>query len=78
MPVRQALKSGPHPARSIAGVAGIAYGAGLIAPGVIGGIANLFTLTASFALVVVLTAVVAAGAGVLRPPASVSASRQPS
>jgi predicted MFS family arabinose efflux permease len=65
---------GPHPARSIAGVAGIAYGAGLIAPGVIGGIANLFTLTASFALVVLLTAAVAAGAGALRPPASVSAS----
>jgi predicted MFS family arabinose efflux permease len=68
---------GPHPARSIAGVAGIAYGSGLIAPGVIGGIANLWSLTTSFVLVVVLTAAVAAGAGALRPAASVSASPPP-
>jgi predicted MFS family arabinose efflux permease len=57
---------GPHPARSIAGVAGIAYGSGLIAPGVIGGIANLSSLTTSFVLVVLLTAAIAAGAGALR------------
>jgi predicted MFS family arabinose efflux permease len=58
---------GPHPARSIAGVAGIAYGSGLIAPGVIGGIADLSSLTVSYGLVVLLTAAIAAGAGVLRP-----------
>ena len=58
---------GPHPGRSIAGVAGIAYGSGLLAPGVIGGIARLSSLTMSFVVVVVLTAVMAAGAGVLRP-----------
>ena len=57
---------GPHPARSIAGVAGIAYGSGLIAPGVIGGIARLSSLTTAFALVVLLTAAIAAGAGALR------------
>jgi predicted MFS family arabinose efflux permease len=57
---------GPHPARSIAGVAGIAYGAGLIAPGVLGGIAELSSLTVSFALVVLLTAAVAVGATALR------------
>jgi predicted MFS family arabinose efflux permease len=57
---------GPHPGRSIAGVAGIAYGSGLIAPGVIGGIAEASSLTASFALVVFLTAAIAAGAGLLR------------
>jgi hypothetical protein len=58
--------SGPHPARSIAGVAGIAYGSGLIAPGVIGGIADLSSLRVSYGLVVLLTAAIAAGAGVLR------------
>jgi predicted MFS family arabinose efflux permease len=58
---------GPHPARSIAGVAGIAYGSGLVAPGIIGGIASASSLTVSFVLVVLLTAAIAAGAGVLRP-----------
>lgn len=58
---------GPHPGRSIAGAAGIAYGSGLIAPGAIGGIARLSSLTVSFALVALLTAAIAAGAGVLRP-----------
>jgi predicted MFS family arabinose efflux permease len=60
---------GPHPGRSIAGVAGIAYGSGLVTPGIIGGIARLSSLTVSFVVVVVLTAIMAAGAGVLRPPA---------
>jgi predicted MFS family arabinose efflux permease len=58
---------GPHPARSIAGVAGIAYGSGLLAPGVIGGIARLASLTTSYVLVILLTAAIAAGAGILRP-----------
>jgi predicted MFS family arabinose efflux permease len=62
---------GPHPGRSIAGVAGIAYGSGLIAPGAIGGIARLSSLTVSFALVVLLTAAIAAGAGTLRPAADI-------
>jgi MFS family permease len=57
---------GPHPARSVAGVAGIAYGGGLVAPGVIGGVASLTSLTVSFCLVAVLVAVMALGAGVLR------------
>lgn len=56
-----------HTGRNIAGVAGIAYGSGLIAPGVIGGIAHLTSLTVSFILIVILTALVAAGATVLRP-----------
>ena len=64
---------GDHPGRSLAGVAGIAYGSGLIAPGVIGGVAHLSSLTVSFILVVVLTAVMTAGAGVLRPASKVSA-----
>lgn len=58
---------GPHPGRSIAGVAGIAYGSGLIAPGIIGGVARLSSLTISFAVVAALTAAIAAGAQVLRP-----------
>lgn len=57
---------GPHPGRSIAGVAGIAYGSGLVAPGVIGGVARLSSLTMSFVVVAILTAAIAAGAGVLR------------
>lgn len=57
---------GPHPARSIAGVAGVAYSGGLVAPGVMGGIAAASSLTASFFLVAVLTGIMACAAGVLR------------
>jgi predicted MFS family arabinose efflux permease len=60
-------RSGDHPGRSIAGVAGIAYGSGLIAPGVIGGIAHLSSLTVSFTLIIGLTVLMGAGASVLRP-----------
>jgi MFS family permease len=62
----RAGRVGPHPGRSIAGVAGVAYASGLAAPGVIGGIAAASSLTASFCLVAVLVAVMALGAGVLR------------
>ncbi len=58
---------GANPGRSIAGVAGIAYGSGLIAPGVIGGIAHLSSLTVSFVVIVVLVAVMGLSAPVLRP-----------
>ena len=57
---------GPSPARSIAGVAGIAYASGLVAPGVIGLVASASSLTASFLLVAGLVAVIALAAGVLR------------
>ena len=57
---------GPHPARSIAGVAGIAYGSGLVAPGVIGGIAAASSLKVSFCLVAGLVAVMVPAAVVLR------------
>jgi MFS family permease len=56
---------GPHPARSVAGVAGVSYGSGLVAPGVIGGIAAVSSLTASFCLVAVLVAAMGLAAGVL-------------
>ncbi len=58
---------GDNPGRSLAGVAGIAYGSGLIAPGVIGGIGHATSLTVSFVVVAVLTAVMAVSARVLRP-----------
>jgi predicted MFS family arabinose efflux permease len=58
---------GDSPGRSIAGVAGIAYGSGLIAPGVIGGIAHLSSLTVSFVVIVVLVALMGLCAQVLRP-----------
>jgi predicted MFS family arabinose efflux permease len=58
---------GEHPGRSIAAVAGIAYGSGLIAPGVIGGIAHVSSLTVSYGLVAVLTVLMGLGAGVLSP-----------
>jgi predicted MFS family arabinose efflux permease len=57
---------GPHPARSIAGVAGIAYGSGLVAPGVIGGVAAVTSLETSFCLVAGLVAVMIPAAVVLR------------
>jgi MFS family permease len=58
---------GPHPARSIAGVAGVAYASGLVAPGVIGGVAAASSLTASFCLVAFLVAAMGLAAGVLSP-----------
>jgi MFS family permease len=57
---------GPHPARSVAGVAGVAYGSGLVAPGAIGGIASASSLTVAFGVVAALVAVMALSAGVLR------------
>jgi predicted MFS family arabinose efflux permease len=57
---------GPHPAQSIAGVAGVAYASGLVAPGIIGGIAAASSLTASFCLVAGLVTIMALAAGVLR------------
>jgi fucose permease len=65
---------GPHPARSVAGVAGVAYGSGLVAPGVIGGIASASSLPVAFGLVAALVAVMASAAGVLGV-ASVAGSR---
>jgi len=60
---------GPHPARSVAGVAGVAYGSGLVAPGVIGGIASASSLPVAFGLVAGLVAVMASAARVLGSPA---------
>jgi predicted MFS family arabinose efflux permease len=59
---------GPHAGQSIAGVAGVAYASGLAAPAVIGGVAAISSLTASFCLVAGLVALMAVGAGVVRGP----------
>jgi predicted MFS family arabinose efflux permease len=55
-----------HPANAIAGVATISYGAGLAAPGLIGGIAHLTSLPTSFVLVTGLILIVSLSAGRLR------------
>ncbi|MFL4902925.1 MFS transporter [Streptomyces sp. MMS24-I2-30] len=61
--------SGPHPSQAIAGVATITYTSGLIAPSMIGGVAQATNLTVSFCLVTVLACGLAVFAGVLRPRA---------
>jgi MFS family permease len=58
--------AGPRPGAQIAGVATIAYGAGLAAPASIGGIAHVSSLSVSFLVVAALAALVALGAGKLR------------
>jgi predicted MFS family arabinose efflux permease len=59
----------PHAGQGIAAVATIAYGAGLAAPGTVGGIAQLSSLPAAFAVVAALCLLFALGAGALRPAA---------
>lgn len=54
--------TGDHPANAIAAVATVSYGAGLAAPGLIGGIAQATSLPLSFALVTLLIGVVALSA----------------
>jgi MFS family permease len=59
-------RSGPNPSQAIAGVATITYTSGLIAPSLIGGVAQATSLMVSFIVVTVLTCGLAAFAGVLR------------
>ncbi|GAA2795442.1 MFS transporter [Kitasatospora paracochleata] len=59
-------RAGTNPSQSIAGVATITYTSGLIAPAVIGGIAQASSLTVSFALVTALTAALVPSAIALR------------
>ncbi|WP_049576738.1 MFS transporter [Streptomyces sp. SBT349] len=58
-------RSGPNPSQAIAGVATVTYTTGLIAPTLIGGIGELASLPASFAVVTAATAVLVVSAGVL-------------
>lgn len=59
--------SSEHPANAIAGVATVSYGAGLAAPALVGGIAQVTSLRVSFALVTALIAVVAVSGERLAP-----------
>jgi len=58
--------TGEHPTHAIAGVATVAYGAGLAAPGIIGAIAHATSLPIAFVVVTALISVVALGASRLR------------
>ncbi|MYW18288.1 MFS transporter, partial [Streptomyces sp. SID2955] len=58
--------SGPNPSQAIAGVATITYTSGLIAPSLIGGVAQATSLMVSFCVVTTLACGLAAFAGVLR------------
>jgi MFS family permease len=60
-------RTGPNASQAIAGVATVTYTAGLIAPSIIGGIAQASNLTVSFILVTVLATGIAAFSAVLRP-----------
>nr|WP_234531791.1 MFS transporter [Streptomyces shenzhenensis] len=58
--------AGPNPSQAIAGVATITYTSGLIAPSLIGGVAQATSLVVSFCLVTALALGLVAFAGVLR------------
>lgn len=58
--------AGPNPSQAIAGVATITYTSGLIAPSLIGGVAQATSLMVSFVLVTVLASGLVVFAGVLR------------
>jgi MFS family permease len=64
-------RSGPSPAISVAGVATVSYGAGMAAPSVMGGVADLSSLRIAFGVAAVLATAIAVGAGLLdRQPAT--------
>ncbi|GAA0923150.1 MFS transporter [Kribbella koreensis] len=60
-------RTGPNASQAIAGVATVTYTAGLIAPSVIGGVAQASNLTVSFILVTLLATGIAVFSAVLRP-----------
>jgi MFS family permease len=61
-------RSGPSPVISVAGVATVSYGAGMAAPSIIGGVADISSLRIAFAVTGLLAVAVAAGAGLLERP----------
>jgi predicted MFS family arabinose efflux permease len=62
-----AARVGPNAAHALAGVATISYGAGMAAPGAIGGIAAVSSLSVSFLVVTALCLAMGLGAVALRP-----------
>jgi len=57
--------SGSSPAMGVAGVATISYGAGLAAPSLMGGVADIASLRVAFALAALIAIMIGAGAGLL-------------
>ncbi|WP_371501994.1 MFS transporter [Kitasatospora sp. NBC_00374] len=70
-------RAGTNPSQSIAGVATITYTSGLVAPAIVGGIAQASSLTASFAVVTVLVAALVPGAHALRQHTTAERERTP-
>jgi MFS family permease len=58
-------RSGPSPAIGVAGVATVSYGAGMAAPSVMGGVADISSLRIAFAVTALLGIGITAGAGLL-------------
>jgi MFS family permease len=58
-------RSGPSPAIGVAGVATVSYGAGMAAPSVMGGVADVSSLRIAFAVAALLAVAVGAGGGLL-------------
>ena len=58
-------RSGPSPAIGVAGVATVSYGAGMAAPSVMGGVADISSLRVAFGVAGLLAVAIAAGAGLL-------------
>ena len=56
-------RSGPSPAIGVAGVATVSYGAGMAAPSVMGGVADISSLRIAFAVTALLGIGITAGAG---------------
>ncbi len=69
--------AGPNPSLAIAGVATVTYTSGLVAPAVVGGIAQLTSLTVSFCVVTVLAGSLMLTAGALRSAAPQSGPTEP-
>ena len=59
-------RTGGNPSQAIAGVATVTYTSGLVAPAIIGAVAQATSLTVSFGLVTALTAALVLSAGALR------------
>ncbi|WP_329500382.1 MFS transporter [Kitasatospora herbaricolor] len=71
-------RTGGNPSQAIAGVATVTYTSSLIAPAVIGVLAEATSLSVSFALVTLLAAALILSAGALRrPPAPVDPAQRP-
>lgn len=76
-------RSGPSPTIGVAGVATVSYGAGLAAPTIMGGIADISSLRIAFAVAALLAACLVAGAGLLserrtaQQPRSAEAAHEP-